>query len=475
MTLGIAACCVALVLPYCIGATELDEFRAGASVVDITPPIGYRHGGGYNEVISTGVRDPLYAKAMVVQQGKTSFVVVECDLLSVPEVISSQVRRIAKDKVGISESNIVIAATHNHGSPEYWGPLRDIFHERQVEMSGADIHESIDYPKLLSEGIVEAIEMAVGNFEPMTVEIVTARQEGLAFNRRFHMDDGSVVFNPGKMNPSIVRPAGPVDEDLPFLLFRRATDQQAKFSFCVFAMHTAVFDDTAFSADYPGHLQRSLQSKFGKDFISIFGEGCAGDVNHVDVRSPKAQPGSTEPIRIGKVLFDTIDSQSKHATQIEPSSIDALSRAVPVEIIPVTQDEVNFGFDLLRNQDSNGAPFLSLVDAWRKWHAWHERSLHGEMKPLEVQVLRIGSDTAIVFLPHEIFVELGMTIKSSSPFRNTVVVSLANDVDYYVPTRRAFEEGSYEVTTCPLAPGCGEKLTSLAIELLHELKNGIRQ
>jgi hypothetical protein len=71
---------------------------------------------------------------------------------------------------------------------------------------------------------------------------------------------------------------------------------------------------------------------------------------------------------------------------------------------------------------------------------------------------------------HEVFVEIGMSIKAASPFRRTMVVSLANDLDFYIPTRRAFEEGNYEPTTCPLEPGCGELLVAAAVKLLHELK-----
>lgn len=63
-----------------------------------------------------------------------------------------------------------------------------------------------------------------------------------------------------------------------------------------------------------------------------------------------------------------------------------------------------------------------------------------------------------------------MAIKSASPFRTTIVISLANDIDLYIPTRRAFEEGHYEPTTCPLEPGCGELLVMTAIKLLRELK-----
>lgn len=63
-----------------------------------------------------------------------------------------------------------------------------------------------------------------------------------------------------------------------------------------------------------------------------------------------------------------------------------------------------------------------------------------------------------------------MAIKAASPFRTTIVISLANDMDSYIPTRRAFEEGGFEPTTCPLEPGCGELLVSAAVQLLNELK-----
>jgi hypothetical protein len=50
------------------------------------------------------------------------------------------------------------------------------------------------------------------------------------------------------------------------------------------------------------------------------------------------------------------------------------------------------------------------------------------------------------------------------------VLYLANDVDYYILTRRGFEEGSYEVTNWPLEPDCGELLVQAAVKLLNELR-----
>jgi len=43
------------------------EFRVGFAAADITPPSGWRRAGNYTELISTGVNDPLMAKAMVLQ------------------------------------------------------------------------------------------------------------------------------------------------------------------------------------------------------------------------------------------------------------------------------------------------------------------------------------------------------------------------------------------------------------------------
>ena len=90
---------------------------------------------------------------------------------------------------------------------------------------------------------------------------------------------------------------------------------------------------------------------------------------------------------------------------------------------------------------------------------------------LEVQALRLDSDTAIAFLPSEVFVELGLSLKKASPFPNTLVSELANDLCYYVPGRKSFIEGGYEVVNSWLAPGGGELLIDAALELLKELKS----
>jgi len=94
----------------------------------------------------------------------------------------------------------------------------------------------------------------------------------------------------------------------------------------------------------------------------------------------------------------------------------------------------------------------------------------GTSWPMEVQVFRLDAETAIVCLPCEIFVELGLDIKKNSPFKKTMVISICNDRPSYMPTKKAFTEGSYEITNSRLKSGSGEMLVEAAGKLLNELK-----
>ncbi|HXI00051.1 MAG TPA: hypothetical protein VNI52_07260, partial [Sphingobacteriaceae bacterium] len=80
------------------------------------------------------------------------------------------------------------------------------------------------------------------------------------------------------------------------------------------------------------------------------------------------------------------------------------------------------------------------------------------------------SETAIVGLPGEIFVELGLAIKKNSPFKNTTVLSLCNDKPSYVPTKKAFTEGSYEITRSRVEAGTGEIIVETAVKLLNDVR-----
>ena len=66
-----------------------------------------------------------------------------------------------------------------------------------------------------------------------------------------------------------------------------------------------------------------------------------------------------------------------------------------------------------------------------------------ETVKLVLQAMRIG-DLAIVGIPCEVFAEIGLEIKKTSPFPATCVVSLANGYNGYLPTPAAARLGGYE-------------------------------
>ena len=77
---------------------------------------------------------------------------------------------------------------------------------------------------------------------------------------------------------------------------------------------------------------------------------------------------------------------------------------------------------------------------------------NGKPHDVEVQVIALGKEVAWVSLPGEIFTELGLAIKQDSPFPCTIIAELANGLVGYVPSRRAYAQGNYEVVALAAAP-----------------------
>jgi len=111
---------------------------------------------------------------------------------------------------------------------------------------------------------------------------------------------------------------------------------------------------------------------------------------------------------------------------------------------------------------TSALPFLTQVEIVSTL----DLASRGATLEAEVQVFRLAPDLAVVLLPGEVFVDLGLAIKKGSPFRHTLVIELSNDNPAYIPTTKAFAEGSYETVNSRIAPGGGERLVTEAIRLL---------
>src|SRR6478609_5117891 len=98
-------------------ADNAGPLEVGVAETDITPPVGYRMAGYFDERFSTGIHDPLKAKAIVFKQGNEKMALVFCDLVQVTLPISEQARDRAAQLCDIPKSNIAILATHSHTGP----------------------------------------------------------------------------------------------------------------------------------------------------------------------------------------------------------------------------------------------------------------------------------------------------------------------------------------------------------------------
>ena len=438
------------------------NLTAGVAVTDITPPIGYRMSGYFRERLNTGTSNPLGAKAIVLRQGSERAALVFCDIIGLSLDVSSRARRQAAEKTGIPAANILIAATHTHTGPLYFGALRKHFHDLAVARHRSDPCEKVDYASELVAKLVKVITQADSAAKPVRLEAGMAEQQDLSFNRRFHMKNGTVRFNPGVLNPDIVRPASPIDPDVGIVFFRQAGGGSAAAALVNFALHLDTVGGTRYAADYPFYLEQSLRETYGENFVLLFGTGTCGDINHIDVT--KRQRLKTD--HIGKTLAETVNTKAGRLKTIAEPALAVRSEIVHVPVQRYGPQKLAWARENIKKVGTRELPFLKQVEAYKILAIEMRR---GETIGLEVQVFRLSHDVAVVGLPGEVFVDLGLAIKRASPFPTTLVIELCQDAPGYIPTRKAFAEGSYETVNSRIAPGGGEIMVEAAVRLLKAL------
>jgi hypothetical protein len=455
---------LSLLLAACPLAAVAAELQAGVAVADVTPPVPYRMCGYFEERVSTGVKDPLLAKAIYFEQGETAAALVFCDLIGVPRQVTAAARLQASEALKIPPENIAIMATHSHTGPSYYDALRDHYHEKAIALTGKDPLEKIDYRAELTDKLVQAIVAAAAAAQPVELRSGYAVEPRLSFNRRYHMKDGSVRFNPGLLNPDIVRAAGPIDPQVGLVELTAPDAEQPLAAVVAFALHLDTTSGTEYSGDYPKFTQDRLRKTLGRNFISLFGAATCGDINHLDVTTTEVR----RPEVIGSMLAETIEAA--FASESLPRDEPALAVRSATVNAPLQQYPPARVAQAKANMDLVGTRELSFLDQVEAYKITALQAYDGRTLPFEVQAFRLGRDTAIVTLPGEMFVELGLAIKAASPFRTTIVIELANDAPGYIPTKKAFAEGSYETVNSVVEPGVGEALVETANRLLKELK-----
>jgi hypothetical protein len=423
------------------------DFRMGRAAIKITPPVG-----GSNR--AQGVHDDIYVKAVVLEQDGSKAAMITCDVSSVDRRIVVAAREAIQKAAGIPAERVMIAGTHTHTAF-----ASGIGNVNRVETPAAK-----DYVASFLASVAQAVKQAQDDLKPVKVSAGVTQEPALVFNRRFLMKDGSTRFNPGFLNPNIVRPQGPVDPDVSVVYFE-APEAKPLATIVNYALHLDTTSGNQVSADYPYTLARVLSFVKGADMLTVFNIGTAGNINHYDVKRRGPQKGYAHAAAIGAILAGAVLKTYRTLEPITTAAPQIASEMVKLPLIEVKPAEEEKARAIM----SRAQPTL-IERVWaRRVIDTVEAIRTGKPIEGEVQVITIGPDLAWVGLPGEIFVELGMAIKKASPYRFTIVNSLANGALHYVPNRKGFAEGSYEAINTSGGPGTGELLVDAATRLLISL------
>jgi hypothetical protein len=448
--------------------TARAELRAGAAQTILTPPNGVNMAGYYNVRGSTGVLDDICSHALVLDDGTTRVALVSLDLIGTPRELVDAVRAQMEKSGILPGAHIMISATHAHTGPVPGNILRT----PEAPDGGPPAPDSVHgkYLATLPGIIAASISEAAAKLSPVTVSGLSGECTDLAFCRRFYMRDGTVGWNPGKLNPNAMTPTGPTDPQVQAILFeaphKPGVHVPATAVYANFSMHPDTVSGTKISADYPGVLARLMAGYHGPDCITLYGNGTCGNLNHVDTSWERRQGGIEEANRIGTLLAASLFRAEKAEHPISSGTVRVKSVAVPLSVPTISPEQAEMARETVRKSGAGGAPsFMQLVRANRLLDL---APRDGKPIAAEVQVISIGQDVAWVGLPGEVFVELGLALKKRSPFRQTIIATLTNGNWGYLPDRRSYAEGNYEAESSRVEPGSGEKLVDAAVDLLKE-------
>ena len=451
---------------FCVIATassaEGPELRAGAAAVKITPPKGAPLAGYYYNRAAEGVHDDLYAKALVLEQEGTKVAFVVCDLISLSRPIVEQARKLVGENSGVPGENVMMSATHSHTGPVPRGG------STRNAAQGGEEDLAVKYAEELPKLIAESVKLAAAGLTNAIVSAAIGYEDGLSFNRRFFMKDGTVAWNPGKLNTNIVRAAGPIDPDVGVLLVQTPDAKAAIATYVNFAMHPDTVGGLQISADYPYTLARLLSEYKGAGMLTIFANGACGNINHVDVKWKDPQKGHHEAARIGTILAANVLQACKKG-QPASGALRTQSETVKLPLPIISEAEIEEARRIARIPADAKTPQPKFLERVKAYKVLDVMARDGKPHEVEVQVIALGDEVAWVSLPGEIFVELGLAIKKASPFRYTFIAELANGSVGYIPNREAYAQGAYEVVSSRCAEGSGELLVQSAIHQLKEL------
>jgi len=426
-----------------------NQFIAGAAQVDITPPLGTLVNGEFVAYYAHHVHDPLYAKALVMDDGITSLVMVIVDICAMDMEFIVAVKNDIKKETGIPIENMLIASTHTH----FAGSILDLLG------SPCDL----PYRRKLGGEIVKSVKQAILKMRPAKIGHAAVDVPEHVVCRRYYMKPGYVAHNPVTGGNDIIK-TNPVGDE--HMIDRRASTVDSELS-CIavqsmngewisvlanYSMHyVGDCSNGTITADYFGVFSRHIAQKLGaeKDFVAMLSNGTSGEANIWDFLQPNRYPKEDHQKKeliggdLAEKLFEVIKTTQWQTTP----RLTAIYKCIPVDVRKPSPAEVEAAKKIVALTDYR--LITPDQDAMVKIYAREQVFLneYPDTITFPVQVLKLG-DIIIGGVGGEFFAETGLALKQDVNAGRYFTITMANGYIGYVPPAHEIEKGGYETWRC---------------------------
>ena len=388
-----------------------------ASVIDI-PMTGYAR---EYEALSQGLHDSLFARIVVLEEESVIVAIASIDLIGFNVDRDPRSGRLASLLQSMEVDHWFIVSTHTHGGPR----VLDLGKPYVADRNWPSEEPYVDW---VEDQIVEGVGWALDSLEPVSAYMANGQIE-LGFNRRLVKENGRVEMIWGRGRDFPRSKLGPTDPEVGVVRFDRKDGTPLALLY-TYSCHAVVLGATnrLLTADFPGYASSFIEGEM-LGAPALFLQGAAGDIDPlIDVQS----------------RFEPAQSQGE---------------ALGAEVVRVARGKMEMAqeYPILRWQTKN-IDFKRFGDPKRT-------------VSVRLSLMSLGSRWAMLGMPGEPFVELGLEFKRWAPLDFPYVVGYTNGYVGYFPTEKAHEEGGYGANygdTMHLAAESGEEMISLGLEWVNK-------
>ena len=432
--------------------------RAGFHRIDITPPAGAPLAGfAAREGVSTGVHDPLFAHALVIESHGRAAAFVSVDVLGLAADFVQRVREMIKTRTGLAEDAVMVSATHTHSAPV---TVSTFFNP------GETLNQA--YMNRLATAIDDAVAGAWESRTPARVGVGSGRVSGIGRNRR----------TPDHL---------PVDDEVGIIKVA-SLDDRTRGVLINHACHPTVLgpDNLLMTGDFPAFAIERIEKELGTGSFALFVNGAQGNISMGHSSELSAigviTPGRTfeRAAELGHRLAEVVLAALPAIPTFEdlPLSSSSATVQLPFNRYPPpaeTQASLSAAQSDLETLERSGAApgqigpakTRRLYASIRNFYAAEAQARPDGRLPTEIQGIRLGS-ALMVAVPGELFVEIALRLKAETD-HPLFIMGITNGYMGYLPNRDAYRSGGYEVVSAKVTEAAEDLLVGAIRDLDRRL------